>query len=199
MEPTEFPAELGDAFFKRLLTKAHYWIWHYGLQGRADPLDIAQEALIQIYLHWTEGKLTSTDPGDLVRGLGNTIVKRRAIDAGRKKNAQCEKPAPHTDIGLVGSAEALERFPAMVTATSVRLRRIDSKDRVTQILDFLSNRERTDAKAEGDYELFVLRRVDELPYVEVAEIVGRDPEYVRSRVRRLDETIRRRFQPSGSD
>ncbi len=199
-EASELAEVLSDAFYRRLLTKTHYCLWKTGALGIEDPLDIAQEVLIELYRRFEARELTTTDPTALLRGLASTIAERRAIDAARRAGARRERPAPHPDLDRIGTAEALDRFQRFMTETSSRLRRIDAREKATRVLAFVARREAEDPEARGDYELLVLRHVDGLSYAEIAARRGRreSAEAVRSRLRRLEARIREEFGGAAS-
>jgi hypothetical protein len=198
-ESTGFPAELDDGFFRRLVTRAHFELWRAGAGGGLDPLDVAEEALVDLYRLWSRGALETTDPTALLRGLAATIVRRRALDAARAERARRERPARHPSGSLEGTAAALDLFRREASSTTRRLRRIDARERVRAILDYVARREGRDRRAAGDYELLVLRRIEERSFEEIAAMRGRreSADGLRSRLRRLEARIRERFPRDG--
>jgi DNA-directed RNA polymerase specialized sigma24 family protein len=191
----DFPPELDDAFVRRLVTLAHYELYQLGALA-ADPCDVAAQAMMEIYGKWTRGELRLTSAQELLAGLGWTIVKFRAKDAARRVRGSHERAVRHVDQELVGTTAALDEFKPLYVRTSTRLGRIDARERVTQILNFLVERERDEA-ARGDYEVFVLHHVQGLSYEDIAARRGQgeSAEAIRSRIRRTHDVIRERFPP----
>lgn len=193
--PAEFPPELGDEFFHRLVLKAHLELRRMGITGGVDPYDVAEDALIGIFQLWLAGKLETTCPDVLLRGLAGTIVQRRAIDAGRKIRARREVLAPDREQAPAGTREALDAFPAGGTGPSTRARRLDARERLSKILRCLGEHAGDQAGDNGDYEAFVLHHADGLTFEEVAQRRGKgeSSEAVRSRIRRIERWIRERL------
>lgn len=192
----EFPPEMGAEFFHRLVLKAQFELRRAGVASGVDPFDVAQDALIGLYQLWLAGELKTTRPDDLLRGLAGTIVRRRAIDAGRRVRARPEVPAPHGEEHLVGTPAALDAFAAGGTGPSTLARRLDARERIGKILRCLAERARD---CNGDYEAFVLHYADGLTFEEIAQRRGKSEssEAVRSRVRRIERWISENQNASG--
>lgn len=187
--------DLDEEFYRRLLTRAHFELCRAGALGRSDPLDLAQDVLLELYEMARDGRLTTVEPRELLSGLAATIARRRAIDLARRHSTRFERPASHPEAAGVGTSAALDRLECLSPGTSTRLRRLDARESATRILDFVARREAEDPALAGTYELLVMRCVDDLSYEEIAARRGRgeSTESVRSRLRRLEAEIRGAF------
>ena len=193
-DESDFPGRFDDSFFRRLVAKAHFAIWRAGKAGHIDAVDVAGQVFMDIYRMWLDDQLDTTDPQQILRGLANTMIRRRAIDARRRGSGRFEAGAPDSNPGLRGTAFALDKYEAVATTTWTRIGRIDAKERVRAILDFVSRLD--ESEGEDLYELLILHEVDGFTFQEIAEHRGRDerPEALRSRLRRLKKQIQKRFE-----
>jgi DNA-directed RNA polymerase specialized sigma24 family protein len=151
--------------------------------------------LVALYRKWSAGEPLPPLTGRCLPPLVGSLVHNKAIDAARRAyRRQRERPAPHESASMRGTSQALDRYEAFVTSTSTRLARLDARERVREILDFLAAREE-EPNGKGDYELLVLRHVDGLAFREIAvrRGLGETAEAVRSRLRRLARAIAEAF------
>lgn len=196
MPDRSFP--LDDGFFRRVVTRAHFALWRVGALGFMDPQDLAQDLLVDLYGLWTAGRLDTSEPGPMLRGIVATMARRSALDAARRRRVRRVDPAPHPNPALVGTVAALDRFPGAFLSTTRRIERLDDRERAIEILDFIARREVVNPANAGDYEILILRRVEGLTYLEISRRrgIGESAEHIRSRLRRLEAAIRAHFQGS---
>jgi DNA-directed RNA polymerase specialized sigma24 family protein len=200
----EGPAEAvagieSDDFFRLLLMKADFEVRSLRTLDHVDPLDVAQEVHFRLLRKQGAGALRTTEPRALLRGLAGKMIRRMAIQMGRRAHVRKERRAPDPGGDGEGSAAALDRHESKGPRTRTRDRRIDAADRVRRILAFVAEREELDPRLRGDLELLILRHVDGLELKEIAERRerGETPEAVRLRLRRLTDHIVRAFPPPG--